>query len=167
MDLSGEPGEFVPLLNRSAPGGVLPSQQPRFPREAIAHEGSSDDAMRDSVRASLVFVLRDLLLQAERGALQLEVVAGLGLAAVLEHQNLRCALVVELQDNGHGLSPREMQIARIVANGATTRAIAGMFDISLWTVSTHLRRIFAKLGVNSRAEMVAQLFGVPHLPPDD
>jgi DNA-binding CsgD family transcriptional regulator len=62
-----------------------------------------------------------------------------------------------------GLSPRELQIARLVARGATNQAIARALDISTWTVSTHLRRIFAKLGVGTRAEMVAQLFGTPHL----
>jgi len=62
------------------------------------------------------------------------------------------------------LSPRERQIARLVADGATNRAIGSVLDISLWTVSTHLRRIFAKLGVGSRAEMVAQLFGAPGVP---
>lgn len=32
-----------------------------------------------------------------------------------------------------------------------------MLNISAWTVCTHLRRIFAKLGVGSRAAMVAEL----------
>jgi DNA-binding CsgD family transcriptional regulator len=52
-----------------------------------------------------------------------------------------------------------MQIARLVARGATNRTIASALEISAWTVSTHLRRIFAKLGVSSRAEMVATLLG--------
>ena len=34
-------------------------------------------------------------------------------------------------------------------------AIAGKLDVSPWTVSTHLRRIFAKLDVPTRAAMVA------------
>ncbi|MEZ4618345.1 MAG: helix-turn-helix transcriptional regulator [Caldilineaceae bacterium] len=53
------------------------------------------------------------------------------------------------------LSPREQEIVRLVAKGYPNKTIAGVLDISPWTVSTHLRRIFAKLGVNSRAEMVA------------
>ena len=55
------------------------------------------------------------------------------------------------------LSPREQQIALMVARGRTNQAIASALEISVWTVSTHLRRIFAKLAVSSRAEMVAHL----------
>ena len=55
------------------------------------------------------------------------------------------------------LSPREKEIARMVAKGHPNKVIAAVLDISPWTVSTHLRRIFAKLGVGSRAAMVAQL----------
>jgi Bacterial regulatory proteins, luxR family len=38
-----------------------------------------------------------------------------------------------------------------------------VLNISGWTVCTHLRRIFAKLGVGSRAAMVAKLFDVGSL----
>jgi DNA-binding CsgD family transcriptional regulator len=55
------------------------------------------------------------------------------------------------------LSPREREIARMVALGYPNKTIAGVLEISSWTVSTHLRRIFAKLGVTSRAAMAAQL----------
>ena len=55
------------------------------------------------------------------------------------------------------LSPREQEIARMVAKGYPNKTIAAVLDISCWTVGTHLRRIFAKLGVGSRAAMVAQL----------
>ena len=55
------------------------------------------------------------------------------------------------------LSPREQEIARMVAKGYPNKLIAGELDISAWTVCTHLRRMFAKLGVSSRAAMIARL----------
>lgn len=55
------------------------------------------------------------------------------------------------------LSSRELEIARMIAGGHTNRTIAAVLEISPWTVSTHLRRIFAKLDVRSRPAMVAQL----------
>jgi DNA-binding CsgD family transcriptional regulator len=55
------------------------------------------------------------------------------------------------------LSPREEEIVRMVAQGHQNKIIAGVLNISTWTVCTHLRRIFAKLGVTSRAAMVARL----------
>jgi DNA-binding CsgD family transcriptional regulator len=55
----------------------------------------------------------------------------------------------------HTLSPREQEVIRLVMKGLSTRGIAAVLEISPWTVITHLRRIFSKLNVNSRAEMVA------------
>jgi len=55
------------------------------------------------------------------------------------------------------LSSRELEIARMIAAGHTNKTVARVLDISSWTVSTHLRRIFAKLDVGSRAAMVARL----------
>ena len=58
------------------------------------------------------------------------------------------------------LSPREQEIVRMVAKGHPNKVIADVLNISCWTVCTHLRRIFAKLGVGSRAAMVAQLLEI-------
>ncbi|MBZ0283663.1 MAG: LuxR C-terminal-related transcriptional regulator [Anaerolineae bacterium] len=55
------------------------------------------------------------------------------------------------------LSPREQEVVKLVARGFPNKSIANVLDISPCTVSTHLRRIFAKLGVGSRAEMVARI----------
>ena len=52
------------------------------------------------------------------------------------------------------LSERELQIVELVAQGKSNKQIAKKLKISEWTVSTHLRRVFAKLNVDSRAEMV-------------
>lgn len=55
------------------------------------------------------------------------------------------------------LSPRELAIARLIAKGLPNKSISDLLEISPYTVATHLRRIFVKLGVSSRAAMVARL----------
>jgi DNA-binding CsgD family transcriptional regulator len=58
------------------------------------------------------------------------------------------------------LTGRELEIAALVAAGRPNKQIADKLHISEWTVSTHLRRIFAKLGVHSRAAMVYRCTGL-------
>jgi DNA-binding CsgD family transcriptional regulator len=73
---------------------------------------------------------------------------------------VRCLLTRKAKKPGKikiVISPRERTIARMVADGYPNKVIALNLRISTWTVSTHLRRVFAKLGVGSRAAMVAHL----------
>ncbi|WCM27725.1 LuxR C-terminal-related transcriptional regulator [Sphingomonas sp. QA11] len=51
------------------------------------------------------------------------------------------------------LSLREREIAQLVTCGLSNKEIAQMLRISHWTVSTHLRRVFAKLDINRRVEL--------------
>jgi DNA-binding NarL/FixJ family response regulator len=60
------------------------------------------------------------------------------------------------------LTSREMEIAKLVAKGRANKQIAAELEISEWTVSTHLRRIFAKLDVDTRAAMVVKCFDARH-----
>jgi DNA-binding CsgD family transcriptional regulator len=78
----------------------------------------------------------------------------------VRYQLLRAVAVPEAVH----LSSRELEIARMIARGHTNRTIAAVLDISPWTVSTHLRRVYAKLNVGSRAAMVARLSADGMLP---
>lgn len=81
-----------------------------------------------------------------------------GLILDIEVDGVRCLLFrQESKSPQVALSPREQEIARMVAKGYPNKTIAAVLDISSWTVGTHLRRIFAKLGVRTRAAMVARL----------
>jgi DNA-binding NarL/FixJ family response regulator len=58
----------------------------------------------------------------------------------------------------HGLSPRELQVLRLVAAGSTNKAIAAELVLSERTVDRHVSNIFMKLRVPSRAAATAYAY---------
>ncbi|MGH7230318.1 MAG: response regulator transcription factor [Nitrospiraceae bacterium] len=60
--------------------------------------------------------------------------------------------------NSVHLSHREQEIVRMVAAGHPNKTIADALHISTWTICTHRRHTFGKLGGRSRAAMVAKSF---------
>jgi DNA-binding CsgD family transcriptional regulator len=59
----------------------------------------------------------------------------------------------------HGLTPREVEILDMVAEGRTNREIANACFLAEKTVKNHINRIFAKLGVEDRAQAVSWWLG--------
>jgi DNA-binding CsgD family transcriptional regulator len=58
-------------------------------------------------------------------------------------------------DGGFGLTPRELEVLRLVADGRSNRQIAEALFISAKTASVHVSNILAKLDVSSRVEAAA------------
>ena len=58
----------------------------------------------------------------------------------------------------HGLTARELQVLRLVADGRTNKAIAAELVLSERTVDRHVSNIFAKLAVSSRAAATARAY---------
>jgi DNA-binding CsgD family transcriptional regulator/tetratricopeptide (TPR) repeat protein len=58
----------------------------------------------------------------------------------------------------HGLTPRELQVLRLVTAGWTNKAIAAELVLSERTVDRHVSNIFTKLGVSSRAAATAYAY---------
>lgn len=63
--------------------------------------------------------------------------------------------MAEVEDEGVGLTERQREILASVTEGLRNQDIARNLGLSLPSVKKHLRGIFAKLGVSSRAEAVA------------
>lgn len=67
------------------------------------------------------------------------------------------------------LTPRERDVVGRLLSGASTREIADGTGLTVATVNTYLKRIFSKLGVHSRVELVARVTGtrgvIPSVPP--
>ena len=69
------------------------------------------------------------------------------------------------------LTPRERDVVGRLVSGHSTREIAQSTGLTVATVNTYLKRIFAKLGVHSRVELLARVTGTrnailatPHVP---
>ncbi|MFC6148088.1 MULTISPECIES: AAA family ATPase [Mumia] len=55
------------------------------------------------------------------------------------------------------LTPQEIQVARLLGDGRTTREAAAALFLSPKTVEYHLRHVYIKLGISTRAELAARL----------
>lgn len=66
--------------------------------------------------------------------------------------------VVAILGAALGLSARETDVVVEVLRGSSTKEIAAVLHVSTYTVQDHLKAVFAKAGVNSRRELVADVF---------
>lgn len=66
--------------------------------------------------------------------------------------------VMQKKNLSRGITAREAQVMEWVAKGNTNKQIALHLRISSRTVQTHLERMFKKLGVRSRTELVARVY---------
>jgi len=64
----------------------------------------------------------------------------------------------ELRDAIASLSPRELEVLRLMTRGLDNRAIAANLGIAYTTVRTHARSLIEKLGARSRLDAVARAY---------
>jgi DNA-binding CsgD family transcriptional regulator len=56
-----------------------------------------------------------------------------------------------------GLTPAEQAVARLVATGRTNRQTAAELYVSVKTIESHLGHIYAKLGIQSRNDLITRI----------
>jgi len=81
-------------------------------------------------------------------------------ASAVRLQAIGPADVVRAEVSGlpAGLSPREVEVLRLLVAGASNREIAEQLFVSPRTVQTHLTNIFGKLGVGTRTAAIAYTY---------
>ena len=72
--------------------------------------------------------------------------------------------VAALRLEAHGVTPREREIAGLLAHGRSNADIATTLVLSPYTVQDHIKNLFEKTGVSSRRELVARIFIEDYLP---
>jgi DNA-binding CsgD family transcriptional regulator len=145
------------LLERVIPYTVAPEGGGQTVVDGT-EEGLTTDALSSDVEAALYCLVSKLEAVAGRGTGALQ---GDGILLDVEIGDVRLLALRRGRPSSMSLlSPREQEIARMVARGYANKTIASVLEISSWTVASHLRRIFVKLGVSSRAAMVTCLSGM-------
>ena len=75
---------------------------------------------------------------------------------VVSERVIATAAPATLPQEGAALTPRELDVLRLVAQGLGNKEIAAGLDLSPHTVKYHLASVLAKLGVRSRTEAVSR-----------
>lgn len=83
-------------------------------------------------------------------------------AIVLERAVSPQSTAIRLETDG--VTPREREIATLIAQGLTNPEIAETLVLSPYTVQDHIKSLFEKTGVSSRQELVARVFLDDYLP---
>ena len=77
-------------------------------------------------------------------------------SVVLTVERAAASAVGAMAIAARGLTQREQDVVGLVMQGASTKAIAAALHLSPHTVQDHLKAVFAKLGVSTRRDLVAQ-----------
>jgi DNA-binding NarL/FixJ family response regulator len=120
----------------------------------------ADEHVADVIASGAVgYLLKDvtadgLLDAVHRAASGEPVVAPAVLARLMEHFSARPPLPPREPPGFADLSDREREILALIGAGRSNAEIAAELFISMATVKTHVRHVFAKLGVRDRAQAV-------------
>lgn len=155
LNLRGERSiPAIPSLLEASPQTAIVvltmQEEPAFAREAL-QAGARGYVLKDAADSELVRAVRlaaegETYLQPELGA--------------------RLAAEPPRQERPGDLTPRELDVLRLIALGHTNAEIGSMLYLSVRTVESHRANILAKLGLSTRAQLVRyalehRLIGVP------
>ena len=150
----------VIVVDAGIPGGSeeaadeLRRQAPDVSVLTLSSTGSTAEAARALGGGASGYVLKE----AEPELLVAAIIAAAHGYAIsprpIMHEIGRAGTSLGQRQQVNGLSPREFQVLRDLADGMTTRMLAGRMGISEKTVRNHIASMYAKLGLHDRSQLV-------------
>jgi DNA-binding CsgD family transcriptional regulator len=139
----------------AAANGELEAAREAFRRALAEHERTGPFERGRTMLALGAFERRSKQKRAARDALEaaLAIFDELGAGLWAERVRGELARIGGRAPAGDELTPAERRVAELVAEGRTNREAASLLVLSEHTVDSHLRRVYRKLGVRSRAEL--------------
>jgi len=126
----------------------LPYAVMMLANQAVAQTAASSQALRTRIRTRAG---RWVTLHAQR-------LAGDPSHVCVIIEPTRPVELAQLIADAYQLTPRERHIVRLLTSGHTRAEIARALTLSPHTIDDHVKRVFGKLQVHSRAELTAKLF---------
>jgi two-component system response regulator NreC len=145
LDLHMRGGPGIETIRR------LRAQAPETEIVVVTMEQSPVFAQQALEAGAMAYVLKD---RADTELAEAVRCAARGLEYVSPHIAARLDALRKAV-GGDGLTTRELEVLRLLALGHTSAEIATKLQLSRRTVETHRARILRKLGVSTRAELVA------------
>jgi DNA-binding CsgD family transcriptional regulator len=139
--------DSIKRLPGSRMGVDLPSEVLNTAQVARANGGATRTRVRTKSGAWLL--IHASCLRAPDGTLG---------STALVVEPAKASEVAPLIVEAYELTAREVDVTRGLARGLTTNEIAHELHLSRYTVADHLKSVYEKVGVSSRAELVAKMF---------
>lgn len=122
-------------------GGVRPA------RRALAPCVNRDQFLAPQQLSEAVRAIRTMVSDVDRALSDLEA------ACATFAGSVRVTATVVPAAAWHRLTPRQRQVATLIANGTTNRELARLLHVTEHTAKSHTRAVLAKLGLHSRCEV--------------
>jgi two-component system, NarL family, response regulator YdfI len=139
---------YAPVYNQVTLSAIQDIRRKFSMPVLLVYEGVADSCLSDSVfRQDIAGIIR--YASSEQLSVALYAVAT-GLRVFNQNDSGHHGPISE----GMSLTPRELEILRLIADGEGNKSIAHLLEISEHTVKFHVSSIFAKLHVSSRTEAI-------------
>ncbi|MGH9672150.1 MAG: response regulator [Bryobacteraceae bacterium] len=148
----------MPLLNGIGATEQILQRQPRIGVIILSMHSDETYLVRALNAGAKGYLLKesadDDLLRAIEAVSQGRPFFSPSIAQTLLEDYLRSLQQRGLQDSYDLLTPREKEVLQLLAEGKSNKDVAGLLNLSVYTVETHRTNIMQKLGLHNTAELV-------------